>query len=329
MIWKMLILLPQTCILLVRKLCCISLKTTKQWSRWSWREEALQWDMFPEPTELLLIGCSIESIWTTKIQIKFIDTKNQLADMLTKGNFTRDEWNHLLYLFNISHFSSTNCSEVMLKRTQKDSGKERVTAKSKPMMNLVSWYSERTPDVLASTASQRPGKTRYESQLPLSYWNEQQSRTGRPVLDASSSNYSEWNADEKWSSQEWKSGEMLEARPGRPVSGQPAGSFTQHTDRFIVDDDDMDSDTVAESDMSLNSWSFLHRVNDRVRKIQDQSSKDATQDSNKHQYGECLCLQHCKHLYSWERITWRFYIPSKIQEKISQWNRCSTYLKSW
>ena len=34
-----------------------------------------------------------------KIQIKYIDTKNQLSDMLTKGNFTRDEWNHLLCLF--------------------------------------------------------------------------------------------------------------------------------------------------------------------------------------------------------------------------------------
>ena len=40
-----------------------------------------------------------------KIQIKYIDTKNQLADILTKGNFTRDEWNHLLNLFDISHFS--------------------------------------------------------------------------------------------------------------------------------------------------------------------------------------------------------------------------------
>ena len=35
-----------------------------------------------------------------KIQIKYIDTKNQLADTLTKWNFTRDEWNHLLTLFN-------------------------------------------------------------------------------------------------------------------------------------------------------------------------------------------------------------------------------------
>ena len=58
--------------------------------------------------------------------------------------------------------------------------------------------------------------------------------------------------------------------------------FTEHTDKFTVDNDDMDSDTVTESDMSLISRSFLHRVNDRVRKIQDQSSKDATQDSNKH-----------------------------------------------
>ena len=43
-----------------------------------------------------------------------------------------------------------------------------------------------------------------------------------------------------------------------------------------------DSDTVAESYMSLLTRPFLQRVNDRVRKIQDQSSKDAMQDSNKH-----------------------------------------------
>ena len=96
--------------------------------------------MFPEPTELLLIGCSIEINLDPKIQIKYIGTKNQLADILTKGSFTRDAWNHLWCLFNISHFSSTNCLEVMSKRTQEDAGEERVTAKSKPMMNLVSRY---------------------------------------------------------------------------------------------------------------------------------------------------------------------------------------------
>ena len=209
----------------------------------------------------------------SKIQIKYIDTRNQLADILTKGNFTRDEWNHLLCLFNISHFRSTACTAAMAKRAQQDSGEERVTAKSKLMMNLVSRCSERTPDVQPSTASESPGKTRHESQLPLSTWNEQHQITGRFVSDAHSSSHSEWNTDEKWSSQEWKSDEVLEVRTGRPVYEQPSGLFTQHTDKIIVDDDDMDSDTVAESDMSFKSRSFLHRVNDRVRKMLDKSLK--------------------------------------------------------
>ena len=90
----------------------------------------------------------------TKIQIKYIDTKNQLADILTKGNFTRDEWNHLLCLFNISHFSSTVRSDTMAKRSQQVSGGERVTAKSRPMMNLIA----RTPSFVSSSTSVSPGE---------------------------------------------------------------------------------------------------------------------------------------------------------------------------
>ena len=89
-----------------------------------------------------------------KIQIKCIDTKNQLADNLTKGNFTRDEWNHLLCLFNISHFSSTVCSDTMEKRSQHNSGGERVTAKSRPMMNLIA----RAPSHVSSSTSVSPVK---------------------------------------------------------------------------------------------------------------------------------------------------------------------------
>ena len=137
------------------------------------------------------------------IQIKFNDTKNELADILTKENFTRGGGNHFLCLFNISHFSSINCFEAMSKRTQKDSGEERVTAKSKPMMNSVSRCSERTPVVLPSTASESPAKTRHESQTPLSPRTEKYDRTARPVVFAHSSSYSEWNVDKTWSCQEW------------------------------------------------------------------------------------------------------------------------------
>ena len=108
-------------------------------------------------------------------------------------------------------------------------------------------------------------KTRNESQLPLSSWTEQHPRTVRLVKDAYSSSYSEWN-DKTWISQEWKSDELMEDGTERSVV------CAQHTDRFIVEKDKMNSYTKAESEMSLESRSFLHRVNDQVRKRQNQSS---------------------------------------------------------
>ena len=77
---------------------------------------------------------------------------------------------------NISHFSSAECFEVLSKRTQKESGEERVTAKSRPMTNLIA----KAPPALSSTASESPGKTRHESQSPLSMQVEKYDRTCKP-----------------------------------------------------------------------------------------------------------------------------------------------------
>ena len=49
-------------------------------------------------------------------------------------------------------------------------------------------------------------------------------------------------------------------------------------DKFVIDDDDMDSDTAAESNLSLKSLSFLNRINDRLRKMLDRSPEDSMQD---------------------------------------------------
>ena len=113
-----------------------------------------------------------------KIQIKYIDTKNQLADILTKENITRDEWNHFLCLFNISRFSSTVCSETMAKRSQQDSGEERVTAKSRPMMSLIA----RVPSHVSSSTSVSLGKRSYGNQNPWSTIAEKGERSGRPDI---------------------------------------------------------------------------------------------------------------------------------------------------
>ena len=88
--------------------------------------------------------------------------KTNSQDILTKGSFTRDEWNYLLTLFNISHFSSTACIAAMAKRAQQESGEGRVTAKSRPMMNLTA----RLPSFVPSSASSNPGRTSYGYQDP-------------------------------------------------------------------------------------------------------------------------------------------------------------------
>ena len=174
--------------------------------------------MFPGPTELRLIGCSIELTWTQKSKSSTSTPKNQLADILTKGKFTRDEWNHLLCLFNISHFSSTVCFAVMAKLSQHDSGEDRVTAKSRPMVDLIA----RAPSNVLSSTSLRPVKRRYGSQDLWSSVAKKEERSGRPDISAdqfkasdhhyheqfvesfSSASYSKWDVDRAWSSQSGK-----------------------------------------------------------------------------------------------------------------------------
>ena len=71
-------------------------------------------------------------------------------------------WNHLLNLLNISHFSSSAFTAALAKRAQQGSGGVRVTAKSRPMMNLIA----RTPSNVLSSTLVRPEKKHYGSQDP-------------------------------------------------------------------------------------------------------------------------------------------------------------------
>ena len=261
-----------------------------------------------------------------KIHIKYIDTKNQLADILTKGNSTRDEWNHLLCLFNISHFSSTVCSDTMAKRSQQDSGEERVTAKSRPMMNLVA----RTPSLVSSSTSVSPGNRYYGSQDPWSSIAEED-RSGRPdkgtdLFEASdhhfheqfmeiffSASYSKLDDDHAYSSQEWRTETTTYDRLGRPDetswrmvrkvrpgdeeilldgvaqsvrneetprdrSGRPDNINSQEEARpqnFVMGNDE------TELELSVDSRSFVNRVNDQVRKRQKRIS-NVTGDGEEH-----------------------------------------------
>ena len=182
-------------------------------------------------------------------------------------------------IFCVYSTSAISVPPIVLKWCRKErkkiQGEERVTAKWKPMMNLVSRCTARDPNVLASTASESQEKT---------------------ISKSNTSELVEWPATKNGEDLWWtlahqttqngtltksallKSGNLGKQERGRSVRGQ---QFTQDTDKFVIDDDDMDSDTDTESNFSLMSRSFLHRVNYRLRKILDHSSKDAMQDIDK------------------------------------------------
>ena len=227
-----------------------------------------------------------------KIQIKYIDTKNQLADILTKGNFTRDEWNHLLCLFNISHFSSTVCSAAMAKRFQQDSGEERVTTKSRPMMNLTA----RMPSFVSSSTSVSPRK-RYFGKQDDSKSVVADDRSGQPDR-LSSTEYSKLDYDRAWSSQEWKSEVTAHDRSGQPdkTSWSMIQQVRPHHGETLLDGDaqsvryggilrdrsgqpdKINFQEVADSEnfvMGSDAAEFVNKVNDQVRKRQKRMSNVA------------------------------------------------------
>ena len=219
----------------------------------------------------------------SKIHIKYIDTKNQLADILTKGNFTRDEWNHLLSLFNISHFSSTVCSAAMAKRIQQESREERVTAKSRPMMNLTA----RMPSVVSSSTSSSPGKTWYGNQDPGKSVVVDD-RSGQPDR-LSPTGYSKSDYDRSGSSQEWKSEVTAHDRSGKPdkTSWNAVQQIWPHRGDALLDGnaqsvrygemihdgsgqpDSANSQEEADSEtfvMGSDAAEFVNKVKDQVRK---------------------------------------------------------------
>ena len=228
----------------------------------------------------------------SKIHVKYIDTKNQLTEILTKGNFTRDEWNHLLTLFNISHSSSTACIAAMAKRVQQESGEERVTAKSRPMMNLTA----RMPSIMSFSTSSEPWKTWYGFQDPGKSVVEDD-RSGK-LERPSPAGYSKEDYGRSWSPQEWKSEVTAHDRSGKPEKTscdmmqqvaphreEPLLDGNAHSVRYgeTIHDGSVKPEKLnhqEEADfenfvMGSDAAEFVNKVNDQVRKRQERMSNVA------------------------------------------------------
>ena len=74
---------------------------TKLCSKWSWRGRSLTMRHVSRTHRVVLDWLFDRINFDPKIRIKYVDTRNQLAEILTKGYFTCDELNNVLHLFNI------------------------------------------------------------------------------------------------------------------------------------------------------------------------------------------------------------------------------------
>ena len=119
----------------------------------------------------------------------------------------------------------------MAKRAQQESGDERVTAKSRPMMNLTA----RTPSAVSSSASSNPGRSSYGYQDPGKSVAVDD-RSGKPDRP-SPPGYSQEDYGRSWSSQEWKSGDGEHDRSGKPeeISWDMRQQVVSHREEPLLD----------------------------------------------------------------------------------------------
>ena len=180
----------------------------------------------------------------------------------------------------------------MAKRIQQESGEERVTAKSRPMMNLTA----RMPSVVSSSTSSNPGKTWYGYQDPAKSVVVDD-RSGQPDRP-SPTGYSKSDYVRAWSSQEWKSEVTGHDRSGSPdkTSRSTVQQVRPHHGETLLDGDaqsvryggtlrdrsgqldNFNFQEVADSAnfvMGSDAAEFVNKVKDQVQKRQKRMSNVA------------------------------------------------------
>ena len=180
----------------------------------------------------------------------------------------------------------------MAKRAKQGSGEERVTAKSRPMMNLTA----KMPSVVSSSTSSNPGMTSYRYQDPGKSVASDD-RSGKPE-QPSPPGYSQEDYGRSWSPQEWKNGAAEHDRSGKPETtswdllqkvdphrAEPLLGGSAHSARYgeMIHDGSGKPETVNHQEqaysenfvMESDAAEFVNKVKDQVRNRQQRMSSIA------------------------------------------------------
>ena len=250
--------------------------------------------MFPEPTKFLLIGHRNESIWTPKSK----------SNTLTPKTISQTYWPR-----EISHAMNVIIFCVCL------------TLAISVLQTVLKWCRKKNAKIFRWRKSHSKIEANDEFGLAMQR-KEQHQRTGRLVLDAYSSRYSGWNADKNWSSQEWKSDELMEVRTGGLVYEQVTrfvhtahgqiycwwrwyGFWHRRRIRHVV----------KSLDHSCTGWMVeCERFKTNPEKMQHKTVTNIL-------YGKCLCLM--------GRSTRKIYIHQKYRKRSHHQTDVRHIWKSW
>ena len=184
----------------------------------------------------------------------------------------------------------------MANKLPKESGEERVTAKSKPLMNL----SARMPSVVSSSTSSSPEKRFYGNQDP---WRSvvANDRSGQPDK-LSSASHPKLDHDRAWSSQEWKSGVAAHDRSGKleKTSSSVVQQVRPHHGDTLLDGD-------------AQSVRYGGMLRDRSGQLDNVNSQDVA-DSENFVMGSDAGqgrLHTCKEIWYWTMVHLLVQVPKK------------------
>ena len=283
--------------------------------------------MFPEPTELLLIGCLTESIWTPRTK------SNTSTPKSNSQTFWQREISHVMNgsIFCVCSTSAISVPPIVLKWCRKE--RKKMQMKEASQQNQSRWWiwSCDTAQGIQTCLPRLHQKARGKPDLKVKY------------LWARGLSSNQERGDLWWAPAHQTIQNVSLTKRGLLKSGNLMKCWKQERwDPWVGNRSPSTQTSLSSMTMIWTPappqhqtfrWSHGHSCTgwmidcERYWTIRQQMQYKTS--TNVLWFGECWCLQHWKHLYSLERITQNIYIPSKIQEKVSQWNRCLTYLKSW
>ena len=257
-----------------------------------------------------------------KIQIKYVDTKNQLAGVLTQGNFTRDGWNHVC---SISVFSALPGA---LKRCRKGYRKEQEKKNYGKVKTSVGpgfvdfnklFYSaefeciERSMDTQSNQSKLEPysmcGETlQVKIQIKL---------TQRRVL---------------------KCGKQMQRRTQARrdlLLQRQTRTWTFQQVRWDLRLKIQVPSTLTQCSQTNSRYllpaSHILRKSTRIydRKMVEHQETTWTTSMWILWYGECSCVQRWVQQFILEKIIWTIHILPKNQTQRSMKDNCSTWQRSW